>query len=96
MVIPNAECASSCAVAFLGGSMKKMVGNAELMFHALYYKRIGGINCVKSAPDLQNYYVRTLGKNAGDRLYTKTLSKCSDRDGWTVNKDAAQIYGIIK
>ena len=75
--------------------MKKMVGNAELMFHALYYKRIGGINCVKSATDLQNYYVRTLGKNAGDRLYTKTLSSLKLYGIWSISV-RGKIFSISK
>ena len=95
MVISTASCSSSCAVVFLGGKYRSMLGSAKLMFHAPYYKLSHGIKCVKSAPALKSFYQRRLGQISGERLFEKTMSKCSDEDGWTINEDAARIYDIL-
>lgn len=95
-VIPDADCASSCAVAFLGGTQRVLAGNGNLMFHSPYYKRTHGIECVKKSPDLLNYYRDMIGSSMGTALYEKTLRECSNRDGWTINRDAAQMYDIVK
>jgi ATP-dependent protease ClpP protease subunit len=89
-------CASSCAIAFLGAPYRSMDG--RMVFHAPY-TYVGNsrqINCKNTAvnDDLKGYYRHFLGNENGDRLYDRTMRYCSTDDGWTVNEDAALMYGI--
>lgn len=100
----NQTCASSCAAAFLGGSYRGMdTDSSRLLFHSPYSiegssRHTGNvsIDCSseKSSRDLKTYYVEMLGQEKGERLHKKTMSYCSASDGWTLNKDAAQLFGI--
>ena len=89
-------CASSCAIAFLGAYARALGG--RLVFHAPY-TYVGNsrqINCKNTAvnADLHSYYRAAIGSENGDRLYDRTMRYCSTDDGWTVNEDAALMYGI--
>jgi len=76
-----------------------MENDAKLMFHAPY--RSGnyfGIECGRKyqMQDLRTYFIRMLGSSTGNLLFDRTMSYCSRSDGWIINKDAAQIYNILK
>ena len=43
---------------------------------------------------LASYYITALGTEDGYTLWEKTMSNCSLNSGWTINADAAKIYGI--
>lgn len=91
------ECASSCAYAFVGGKYRAMSNNTELMFHSPYYTTdFKDIYCTtkQSEKELNDYFVSMLGEKFGNTLFTKTMNYCSLSDGWSVNKDAATIYGL--
>ena len=101
----NDVCASSCAIAFLGGSTRlllkdKSTGRSgRLIFHApyVYVNNSIQINCDKPKVNdyLRTYYRAMLGSSTdGDRLYNKTMRYCSTEDGWTINQDAALMYKI--
>ena len=89
-------CASSCAIAFLGGVGRLSQGT--LIFHAPYLvnQDTGAISCDNPLvnSDLKKYYRKMIGKQDGDRLYDRTMRYCSKTDGWAVNEDAALLYGI--
>ena len=90
-------CASSCAVAFLGGKFRTMHADGKLMFHSPYYQTKIGINCADGGhvADLQNYFVSALGYSDGKFLLDRTLNYCSDRNGWTLNRDAAKLFNML-
>jgi hypothetical protein len=89
-------CASSCAIAFLGGTHRTLQHDAQLLFHAPYTKRGIGIDCSDrgQVEDLRKYYVNTLGQKDGSFLLDRTLSYCSSSTGWSINADGAKLFGI--
>ena len=103
-VIEDGEaCASSCAVAFLGGTKRILEGDAIIMYHAPYFtgentygKR--DINCEVGEEALANlnaYYRKMTDVETGDRLFERTMWYCSADDGWVVKgASAAELYGI--
>ena len=36
-----------------------------------------------------------LNEDDGDFLYERTMDFCSNKSGWTLNDDAARLFGII-
>lgn len=38
--------------------------------------------------------VSFLGPKDGEFLFERTMSFCSQRGGWTINADAAKLFGI--
>lgn len=89
-------CASSCAIAFLGGFHRVMQGNAKLMFHAPYIDNGQTIKCPTKddARDLSEYFKRFLGESNGKFLFERTMDFCSKSKGWEINADAANLFGI--
>jgi len=91
------ECMSACSTAFLGGRFRTMLGSAKLMVHAPYtYLNRYTIECQSTAQaaNLKSYYIKRLGTNEGETLFNRTMRYCSTTDGWTLNKDAAKLFGI--
>lgn len=97
------QCSSSCAIAFLGGKYRNMKGDAKLLFHAPYtygavnrYSDSRSINCSDygQVAELKRYYVSSLGKKDGEFLLDRTLDYCSAEAGWSINVDAAKLFGI--
>ena len=103
----DAQCSSSCAIAFLGGEYRYVFDSAELLLHAPFFlpegKRIDaevrarwaarlGINCVTEMSDLKNYFATMLPQETALFLYEQTMGFCSTNSGWTFNRDAAQLY----
>jgi hypothetical protein len=90
------KCASSCAIAFLGGRWRVMSYDAELLFHAPYISNGLAIDCSDrgQVSDLKSYFRNALGVKNGDFLLDRTMSYCSNDAGWTINADAAKIFGI--
>ena len=103
-IVEDSEiCASSCAVAFLGGAMRTISDGGKIMFHAPYFsgKNEYGerdINCDvgdEALSDLKNYYSSMTDKETGERLFERTMWYCSADDGWVVTGGAAaELYGI--
>ena len=96
-------CASSCAVAFLGGVKRIVEDKGSILFHAPYYTGLNeygkrDIDCDIPEPELQklnDYYVEMAGREAGDRLYERTIWYCSAEDGWVVSGgSAAELFDI--
>ena len=90
---------SSCSTAFFGGIYRKMKKDAEIMMHSPYIKTgFISIQCASTtqATKLKNYYNLMLGWDTGNLLYERTMKYCSTNDGWRLNKDAAELYGILK
>lgn len=101
-VINNQQCSSSCAFAFLGGTFRGISGNGRLLFHAPYRDLSSiGINAQiceneNSAQDIMDYYKEMLEPSSAKTLFDRTMSICSTETGWTVNADAAELFGITK
>ena len=80
---------------FRGGANSE---SAKIMFHAPY--RFLAVNPEISCStrsetrDLQDFFVSVLGETDGEILYERTMSYCSNSSGWTLNADAAEIFGI--
>ena len=99
----NAVCASSCAVAFLGGEKRSIRNKGSIMFHAPYFlgrNEYGerDINCnvgQKAFDELIDYYKETTDSEIGERLFERTMWYCSADDGWVVTgSPAAKLFGI--
>jgi ATP-dependent protease ClpP protease subunit len=96
-------CASSCAVAFLGGADRSIEDKGKIMFHAPYFsgKNEYGrqdIDCdvgEEALAELNDYYISMTDKETGERLFERTMWYCSADDGWVVTGGAAaELYGI--
>jgi ATP-dependent protease ClpP protease subunit len=90
------ECYSSCAAAFLGGVYRKMGNESKLMFHAPYLTSGYDISCLKNSDKLRSYFVQMLNDEDGNFLYERTMSYCSRSSGWSLNVDAAELFGLLK
>lgn len=89
-------CASSCAIAFLGGKFRVMHGDGKLVFHSPYWKSGSSINCPsrEDAKELSDYYASFLDPQNSQYLFDRTMAFCSQSTGWTINADAAKLFGI--
>ncbi|MDC0565129.1 hypothetical protein OAO56_02500 [Amylibacter sp.] len=92
----NGECYSSCAAAFLGGNFRSMGKESKLMFHAPYLTSGYDISCLKNSKKLKAYFKRMLNDEDGNFLYERTMSYCSRSSGWSLNVDAAELFGLLK
>ncbi|MDG2442088.1 MAG: hypothetical protein P8M13_02395 [Luminiphilus sp.] len=96
-------CASSCAVAFLGGPKRIVEDEGVIMYHAPYFsgENVYGkrdIDCEvgeDALNELNAYYREMTDAETGDRLFERTMWYCSAEDGWVVKGgSAAELYGI--
>lgn len=96
LIAPGQTCASSCAIAFLGGIHRAVAGDGSLLFHSPYKDTGMNIECsTKNASHrLKNYFSTMLGSMRGELLFDRAMSYCSLRTGWIINSDAADIFGI--
>ena len=100
IVRDGSRCASSCAVAFLGGVKRDVESNGVILFHSPYYVQAKNNIIACDVPqealrDLQLYYIEMVGSENADRLYDRTMSYCSSKDGWEViGSNASKLYGI--
>jgi hypothetical protein len=96
-VYPNDICYSSCSAIFLGGYYRGMGKNSELLMHSPYYVNDYSIRCQSDAEasNLRNYYIDMLGYDLGELLFNRTMSYCGTNAGWTLNDDAAEIFGLL-
>jgi hypothetical protein len=92
----NQVCASSCAIAFLGGKFRTMIDDGKLIFHAPYIPNGSSIQCASKleSQEMKGFFNNFLGSKDGDFLFDRTMSFCSRSDGWTINADAAKLFGI--
>ena len=103
-IIPDDKmCASSCAVAFLGGKKRLVAAKGSILFHAPYLKQMQlegkeRITCDLPKEELQalnDYYSSMTSVEVGDRLFERTMWYCSAENGWTIRgAAAAELYGI--
>lgn len=89
-------CASSCAIAFLGGKYRTMKGDGKLAFHSPYVRSGTSISCPtkEEAKDLNDYYASFLEAKNSQFLFDRTMAFCSRSEGWEINADAAKLFGI--
>ena len=94
----GAICASACAIAFLGGEWRNMDSSSTILFHAPYIiDFMGTPKCSGSgSAKLIKYTNKMLGSENSQFVYDRMMDYCSTKDGWTVNKDAAVMFNIIK
>ncbi len=96
-LVGTAECYSSCATAYLGGYYRSMTEGGKLMFHAPYsYSSRYDISCARKDDRLLSYMKKMLNNTDGEFLYKRTMSYCSQSSGWSLNRDAAEIFGLLK
>lgn len=96
-------CASSCAVAFLGGVKRVVEDKGRILFHAPYYNKKNELGKViidcnaeeSMLNDLRDYYSEMTSSEVGERLFERTMWYCSAENGWTITGgDAAELFGI--
>lgn len=99
----GATCASSCAVAYLGGEFRVVSDNGVVMFHAPYFEGKNeygrrDVDCeIGDEPlkELRDFYKTMTTVEIGDRLFERTMWYCSASDGWMIKGGAAaELYGI--
>jgi len=99
----DAVCASSCAVAFLGGVSRVVEDRGQLMFHAPYLRDLGEdsqryIDCDigrEALTELLNFYETMTDGETGERIFERTMRLCSAYDGWVITGGAAaELFGI--
>jgi len=97
VVTGGQKCASSCAIAFLGGTFRTMNFDAELLFHAPYLNKGVAIDCSDrgQVAGLLKYYKQMLGNKEGSYLLERTMSYCSATEGWTLNSGGAELFNIV-
>ena len=68
IVTGGQQCASSCAIAFLGGEFRNMYHDAQPLFHAPYLTNGIAIDCSDrgQVAGLENYYKSSLGEKDGN------------------------------
>ena len=102
-ILDNKVCASSCAVAFLGGATRLIREQGLLMFHAPYFDRLNSKgkrdpDCnvgARKLSEMNDYYVEMTDSEVGARIFDRTMWYCSAEDGWTITGgSAAQLYGL--
>lgn len=97
-ILKGQKCQSSCSTAFFGGLYRHMSEGAELMMHSPYiYSSRYSISCAskKDASKLEQYYYKMLGYDVAKILFDRTMKYCSTSDGWKLNRDAAEIFGVL-
>jgi len=97
-------CASACALGFLGGRERFLSTTGTLLFHAPYLSPrssgagSGPVDCDigdEAIAALGRFFDEMIGPENGQVLLQRTLSYCSDSEGWTVKgPNAAALFGI--
>ena len=90
------RCSSACAVAFLGGEKRKILGDGSILFHAPYLRSSEKTDCRDrgQVQILSEYYRDMLGSKDGNFILERTMSFCSKENGWILNVDAARTFGV--
>lgn len=94
-------CASSCAVAFLGGTFRDVSHTGKLVFHAPYRRDpmfpMSIVCAEKSEVEiLRSYYRQMIPGESSERLFERTMDYCSRSEGWTVDAGAAKFFGLLR
>lgn len=89
----GADCASSCAVAFLGANKRYMHDGSTLSFHSPYYSVGDGYRCTE-VQELKTLFVKQLGASSGSFAYKRMMDFCGPSKAWRLNKDAADLIGM--
>ena len=96
-------CASACAVAFLGGSIRNVAPSGQILFHAPYRTKMSVdgsqvVDCsipISRLNGLKAYYKKMTNADAGERLFDRTMQYCSSSNGWLIEgSSAAELYDI--
>jgi len=103
IITNNSACASSCAIAYLGGVERLMESDSIIMFHSPYRPGLNArgeriTDCdIGSATtnELLEYYQEMTSPEQGERLMDRTMSYCSAEDGWVLRGSAAaELFGV--
>jgi hypothetical protein len=96
IVLGGQLCASACAVAFLGGVHRTIVGDGRLLFHAPYTEGETGISCAgpNQAAALRAHFVAFLGPKTGAYVFAQAMRHCSETEGWLVDAATARRLAI--
>ena len=90
------SCASSCAIAFMGGVYRYMDKRSEIMFHTPYIRQRNKIVCYKrqTTSTLRAYFIEMAGRKKGKKIFRNSVKYCDESKGWTPNYKRAAKYGI--
>lgn len=96
IVLGGQLCASACAVAFLGGVHRTILGDGRLLFHAPYTESPDGIACARpdQAAALRSHFVTFLGPETGAYVFDRAMRHCSETEGWLVDAPTAHRLAI--
>lgn len=91
-IVPDgAQCASACAVAWLGGARRFMGANARVGFHAAYVQKAGGTTESGPGNAVLGAYLDQIGLPEDAIVYITQAAPNSMR--W-LNMDEAALHGI--
>ena len=76
-----------------------MLQDAELMMHSPYLETdSSSIICASKlqSQNLKDYYIEMLGLKTGNLIFDRTMRYCDTNNGWRLNKDAAEVFSLLK
>ena len=94
------RCASACALAFLGGSIRTMEDGARLVVHAPYSEVYNKTTkqrkaiCSKGRNN-KHYYTQVLGPQLAERLVELEMQFCGRDKGYEFTPEEARAWGLL-
>jgi hypothetical protein len=88
-------CRGACAFAFLGGRLRALQQDAQLVFASDQARGIG-IDCTKASDQvpIRNYAQKMLGLDVGDKFYFNLLGYCTQPSGWSLERLSAKTWSL--
>ena len=95
VVTQGQQCRGACAVAFLGGRLRKIQNTGQVVFASTKGKGIG-IECERSNEQvsLRTYLQKVLDSSAADRFYFNLLKFCSQPEGLVIDAGNSASWSV--
>lgn len=93
-------CFVLCGCIF-GGVFRDVSYNGKLIYHAPYRSDLKfpmRIMCAgkSDAEMLRSYYSQMIPGASSERLFERTMDYCDLANGWTVDRGAAEFFGLLR
>ena len=95
LVTQGQICKGACAMAFLGGKLRKIQNTGLVIFASNKTKGIG-IDCERASEQVlvRAYLQKMLDTSVADRLYFNLLNYCAQPEGWALGADVSSVWGV--
>lgn len=96
IVTQGQTCKGACAVAFIGGKLRKIEANGALIFSSTKPKGIG-IDCelANEQVQLRAHFQKMFDTKTADRVYFNLLNFCAQPGGWFMGSEVAKSWGVV-